>query len=182
MRKMMRKSALLSGAAFAMTLLISGAAFADGHDEDRKEPSDEYAPDWADPSYAAKLSQAQAASLIRAAGISVSSSGGCTNRNNSTCTSFEQINDTTINGIITLKRASGCAMTITGGTETGHSSGTYSHWNGYKVDISFSTCIGNYIVNNFTYQGKRGDGAPLYKSAAGNLYAKESTHWDITYF
>jgi hypothetical protein len=179
---MMRKSALLSGAAFAMTLLISGAAFADGHDEDRKEPSDEYAPDWADPSYAAKLSQAQAASLIRAAGIAVSSSGGCTNRNDGTCTSFDQINDTTVDGIITLKRASGCALTITGGTETGHASGTYSHWNGYKVDIAFTTCIGNYIVNNFTYQGKRGDGAPLYKSAAGNLYAKEPTHWDITYF
>ena len=109
--------------------------------------------------------------------------GGATgSRTNSTCTSFDQINDTTVNGIITLKRASGCAMTITGGTETGHASGTYSHFTGYKVDISFSTCIGNYIVNNFTYQGKRGDGAPLYKSAAGNLYAKESNHWDITYF
>lgn len=176
------KSALLACTAFAMTLLGSTVAFADGDGEEGVETGDEFAPDWADPNYAAKLSQAQADSLIRAAGIGVASSGGCTNRNNSTCTSFDQINDTTVNGIITLKRASGCAMTITGGTETGHASGTYSHWNGFKVDISFSTCIGNYIVNNFTYQGKRGDGAPLYKSAAGNLYAKESNHWDITYF
>ena len=176
------KSAFLTCTAFAMTLLCSTFAFADGDGEEGVETGDEFAPDWADPNYAAKLSQAQADSLIRAAGIGVSSSGGCTNRNNSTCTSFDQINDTTVNGIITLKRASGCAMTITGGSETGHASGTYSHWNGFKVDIAFSSCIGNYIVNNFTYQGKRGDGAPLYKSAAGNLYAKESTHWDITYF
>ena len=178
----MKKSVLLTCTAFAMTMLCSSIAFADGDGEEGVETGDEFAPDWADPNYAAKLSQAQAASLIRAAGIGVSSSGGCTNRYNSTCTSFDQINDTTVNGIITLKRASGCGMTITGGTETGHASGTYSHWNGFKVDISFSTCIGNYIVNNFTYQGKRGDGAPLYKSAAGNLYAKESNHWDITYF
>ena len=179
----MKRKLLLTCTAFAMSLFTSSVAFADATEEEEGTVTgDEFAPDWADPDYAAKLSQAQAASLIRAAGIGVSSSGNCTTRTNSTCTSFEQINDTTVNGIITLKRASGCAMTITGGTETGHASGTYSHWNGFKVDIAFSTCIGNYIVNNFTYQGKRGDGAPLYKSAAGNLYAKESTHWDITYF
>src|SRR5919112_2171393 len=81
-----------------------------------------------------KLTQAQAASQLSAAGITWSSSGGCTDRYNSTCTSFEQINQSTVSGVITLKRSSGCAINITGGTETGHASGTYSHWNGYKVD------------------------------------------------
>ena len=70
----------------------------------------------ADPSYAAKLSQAQADSPIRAAGISVSSSGWLHQPQQLHLHSFEQINDTTVNGIITLKRASGCALTITGGT------------------------------------------------------------------
>ena len=177
-----QQSVLLTRTVFAMTLLCSSVALADGDGEEGVETGDEFAPDWADPNYAAKLSQSQAASLVRAAGIAVSSSGGCTNRNNSTCTSFEQINDATINGIITFKRGSGCAITITGGSETGHASGTYSHWNGYKVDIAFTSCVDSYIYNNFTYQGKRGDGAPLYKSAAGNLYARESSHWDITYF
>lgn len=129
-----------------------------------------------------KLTHSQATTRLRNAGITWSSSGGCSDRYNSTCTSFEQINSGTIDGITTLKSASGCAINITGGTETGHASGTYSHWNGYKVDISFNTCINNYITGSFTYIGLRGDGAPQYKSAAGNIYARESSHWDILYY
>src|SRR5262249_39318625 len=123
-----------------------------------------------------KLTQAQAAARLRAAGITWSSSGNCTNRNNPRCTSLEQMNSGTADGIITLKRASGCAINIPGGTEPGHASGTYSHWNGYKVDITPTTCISNYIYRSFTYIGRRGDGAPMYRSAAGNIYARESSH------
>ncbi|MEO7261827.1 MAG: hypothetical protein ABI047_11320, partial [Jatrophihabitantaceae bacterium] len=88
-----------------------------------------------------KLTQAQAASQLSSAGVTWSSSGNCTNRYNSTCTSFEQINQSTVSGVITLKNSSGCSINITGGTETGHASGTYSHWNGYKVDITHRTCV-----------------------------------------
>jgi hypothetical protein len=129
-----------------------------------------------------KLSQSQAASQLRAAGITWSSSGNCTTRSNPTCTSFDQINASTVDGVITLKRASGCAINITGGTEVGHASGTYSHYNGYKVDISHNNCIDNYVHNSFSYIGLRGDGYPQWKSAAGNLYCDEGNHWDITYF
>jgi hypothetical protein len=128
-----------------------------------------------------KLTQAQAASQLRAAGVTWSSSGNCTNRYVSTCTSFEQINQSTVSGVITLHQASGCAVNITGGTEVGHASGTYSHWNGYKVDISKFTCVTTYI-HHFTYIGLRGDGAPQYQSGAGNIYADEGTHWDILYY
>lgn len=131
-----------------------------------------------------KLSDATARSRVTAAGIAVVSSGNCTNRNISTCTSLEQVNSGTIDGIITLKNASGCALTITGGTETGHASGTYSHWNGYKLDISKTSCIGTYITTRFTRISNRGDGAPRYQSAAGNIYADEywANHWDILYY
>lgn len=129
-----------------------------------------------------KLSDATARSRVTAAGIPVVSSGNCSTRSISTCTSLEQIYSGTIDGIITLKRASGCALNITGGTEVGHASGTYSHYNGYKLDTSITTCINSYITRNFTYIGTRGDGAPQYKSAAGNIYAKESNHWDILYY
>jgi hypothetical protein len=54
--------------------------------------------------------------------------------------------------------------------------GTYSHWNGYKFDIGLNSCIDNYIKKSFSYQGLRSDGSPLYKSAAGNLYAKEGMY------
>lgn len=131
-----------------------------------------------------KLSDATARSRVNAAGIAVVSSGGCSSRNVSTCTSLEQVNSGTIDGILTLKRASGCSVTITGGTEVGHASGTYSHWNGYKLDISKNTCIGGYITRNFTRISNRGDGAPRYQSAAGNIYADEywANHWDILYY
>ena len=131
-----------------------------------------------------KLSDATARARLRAAGISVSSSGNCSNRNVKSCTSLEKINSGTIDGVITLKRASGCTVTVTGGTEIGHAGGTYSHWNGYKVDISKNSCINNYITGNFSRAGTRGDGAPLYKSGAGNLYANEywANHWDILYY
>ena len=92
-----------------------------------------------------KLTQAQAASRLSGAGITWSSSGGCTDRNNAHCTSFDQINSGTVDTMITLKSASGCAINITGGTETGHASGTYSHWNGYKVDTAHNSCLDGYI-------------------------------------
>lgn len=129
-----------------------------------------------------KLTQAQAASQLSAAGVTWSSSGHCTTRSNSTCTSFDQINQSTVSGVITLKHASGCAINITGGTEVGHASGTYSHYNGYKVDISHNSCIDGYIHSAFTKIGNRGDGYPQWKAASGNIYCDEGTHWDITYY
>lgn len=123
-----------------------------------------------------KLTHSQATSRLSSSGISWSSSGGCSNRNNSTCTSFDQVNLTTIQGIQTLRGASGCAINITGGTETGHASGTYSHWNGYKLDISLGGCVSNYI-QRFTYIG-----GSKYQSGSGNIYYLEGNHWDITYY
>ncbi len=131
---------------------------------------------------ACKLTHSQALSKLQANGLTVSSSGNCSDRNNPKCTSLEQINCATIDGIIRFKTQSGCSTNVTGGTETGHSSGTYSHWNGYKVDISLSTCNQNYIPATYTFIGYRGDGAAQYQSSNGNIYAKEGNHWDILYY
>ena len=131
---------------------------------------------------ASAVSQASAESQFRAAGITWTSSGGCTTRSNPTCTSFEGIRQATIDGAITLKRASGCALTITGGTEVGHASGTYSHYNGYKLDFSHTTCLTGWIHGTYTYIGLRGDGAPMYRAASGNIYADEGSHWDVTFY
>lgn len=129
-----------------------------------------------------KLTDAQAASQLSSAGITRVSSGGCTSRSGSTCTSYEQINQETVSGITTFKSISGCAITITGGTEVGHASGTYSHYNGYKVDVSPTTCVSSYITSHYAYSGVRGDGATLYTAPSGNVYAREGSHWDITYY
>jgi len=89
----------------------------------------------------------------------------------------------TVDGAITLKGACGCSITITGGTETGHASGTYSHANGYKVDIKKDASgIDTYVHNAFSKIANRGDGYPQWQSAAGNIYCDEGTHWDVTYY
>jgi hypothetical protein len=131
---------------------------------------------------ATKLTHSQATARFRAVGVTWSSSGGCSNRYNSTCTSFDGIRLTTVQGVETLRTYTGCAVNITGGTEVGHASGTYSHWNGYKVDFSQYSCVSNYITSAFTYIGLRGDGSPMYRSGSGNIYADEGNHWDVTYY
>jgi len=124
-----------------------------------------------------KMTHSQATAALSSSGITWSSSGNCSDRYNSTCTSFDQVNVATIQGIQTLKSASGCSINVTGGTETGHADGTYTHWNGYKLDISKYSCIGSYITNTFTYIG-----GSKWRSGAGNIYYDEVSHWDITYY
>ena len=131
---------------------------------------------------ASAVSQASAEAQLRAAGITWTSSGGCTTRSNPTCTSFDGIRQATIDGAITLHSASGCALQITGGTEGGHASGTYSHYNGYKLDFSRTSCLTSWVHNTYTYIGLRSDGYPMYEAASGNVYADEGSHWDVTYY
>ncbi len=131
---------------------------------------------------ASAVSQSSAQSQLQAVGIYASSSGNCTTRSNSTCTSYEGIRQATIDGAKTLKSASGCGLTITGGTEVGHAGGTYSHYNGYKLDFSRTTCLTNWVHNTYSYIGLRGDGAAQYRAASGNIYADEGNHWDVTYY
>ncbi|XP_037033138.1 uncharacterized protein LOC119072086 [Bradysia coprophila] len=126
---------------------------------------------------------AEALEKIEAVGITIASSGNCSDRNIASCTSLEQIRRKTIDsGVIVLKEASQCDIIITGGTEVGHSSSTYSHFNGYKLDYRLNTCLNDYIMKRYTYLGLRGDGAKKYMSAAGNIYALEGNHWDVTYY
>ncbi|KAK0208761.1 hypothetical protein DFS33DRAFT_1372035 [Desarmillaria ectypa] len=129
------------------------------------------------------LTQTQAEALLIPEGITASSTGGCTDKNKPTCTSYDGILSGTVNGVITLKNASGSSsLVITGGTETGHASGTYSHANGYKVDVRHASVVDNYIKTHFTQIANRGDGYPQWQAASGNIYCDEGSHWDITYY
>ena len=168
---------LVVGAAAATALLVGGVAAqasVDGPENDKVSNS---APAGVATIQVTKLSHAQATSRLTSSHITWSSSGNCSDRNNSTCTSFTQVNLATIQGAQTLKSSSGCALNVTGGTEVGHASGTYSHYNGYKLDMSKSTCLTNYIHNNFTSIG-----GSKWQSGAGNVYYDENNHWDITFY
>ncbi|MFJ7911953.1 hypothetical protein [Kitasatospora sp. NPDC096204] len=132
---------------------------------------------------AATLTHAQAVARLKAADVSVSSSKHCSDRNDRGCTSLDGVRTATIDGVIGLRRASGCDITITGGTEVGHSeNGDYRHDNGYKVDVSLTECVTKHIERHAAKGETRGDGAPQW-TAPGVVYAKETAkhHWDITY-
>ncbi|MFD9733967.1 hypothetical protein [Umezawaea sp. NPDC059074] len=124
-----------------------------------------------------KLTHADAVARLATAGVTWWSSGGCTDRANPSCTSFEQVNLASIQGVITLKQATGCAINVTGGTEVGHAESEFSHWNGYKLDFSLSTCLNNHITTAFTPIG--GD---KWQAASGNVYFREGDHWDVVYY
>ncbi|KAH7341012.1 hypothetical protein B0J17DRAFT_342152 [Rhizoctonia solani] len=129
------------------------------------------------------LSQAEAEAKLEAAGIHASSTGGCTERTNPRCTSYEGILSGTVNGAIKLKQECGCVITITGGTEVGHQAGRRSHANEYKVDLRHNKALDNFIQTKFKRINNRGDGSPQWESPGGNIYADETgrNHWDVTY-
>ena len=77
-------------------------------------------------------------------------------------------------------------MYVTAGAEPGHSNGTYSHANGFKVDLSSKDgTVDNHVrtSGDFQHVGRRSsDGALLYKkkSDPSVIYARESDHWDVS--
>lgn len=95
-------------------------------------------------------------------------------------TSLSNINQATIDEAVRIKRACGCAVTVTGGTEGGHAPGTYSHSSGYKIDLDDSPGLTSYITSNYTYAGRRsGDNAHIYNAPNGAVYYREGDHWDV---
>ncbi|GAA0404608.1 hypothetical protein GCM10009530_65880 [Microbispora corallina] len=135
-----------------------------------------------------RMDQPDALGLLRDAGVRVRSSGGCDDRRRPRCTSLATIRYGTVMRVVDLKRASGCDITITGGTETGHSGGRYSHGAGYKVDIAHNRCVDAYIRKTFPLWKVRGDGARLHRPTGdpdvpvgAEVYADEPTHWDILF-
>jgi hypothetical protein len=127
------------------------------------------------------LTHSQAAAQFQAAGVTWTSSGNCANRNKPSCTSFSGVRQSTVDGVRTLKAASGCAVVITGGTETGHAAGVYSHWNGWKIDIKRSACVDAYVTRRFGRVGQVGWGEQ-WRARSGNLYTNEGRHWDVVFY
>jgi hypothetical protein len=142
-----------------------------------------------------------AAKLLKDAEIGVHSRGSCSDRTRKDCTSFEGIRRATIDGVIAFKKASGCKVEVTGGTEVGHSASPtkMGHADGYKVDLRLdesttqslpgkSNCIKPYIETNFKAMADRmdtrQDGTKANFKRWGdkdNEYVLEGNHWDVLY-
>ncbi|WP_435596026.1 peptidoglycan-binding domain-containing protein [Streptomyces albogriseolus] len=107
------------------------------------------------------------------------------------CTSLDGVRARTIQGVIALKKASRCTITITGGTESGHSNGTYSHAKGYKLDLRTrdeGRCVTNWIKTT-QRKGKPRGNDPRWHGTLNGISAEYvyetprqgGIHWDITF-
>ncbi|MFD4951328.1 hypothetical protein [Streptomyces sp. NPDC058451] len=106
-------------------------------------------------------------------------------------TSLEGVRARTIQGVIALKKASRCTITITGGTESGHSNGEYSHAKGYKLDLRTrdeGRCVTNWIKTTQRKGKPRGNDPRRHGTLNGISaeYVYETPrnggiHWDITF-
>ncbi|WP_203597255.1 hypothetical protein [Actinomadura bangladeshensis] len=149
-------------------------------DSESAVPVEETLPKLPDLPVSLRLEQRFAETALRGSGIRWRSTGGCSDRTVRTCTSFKGVRWGTIKGVIDFAESSGCKITITGGTERGHAPGTYSHANGYKLDIAPGRCV-DAAIKRYPSAGTRGDGARLYRSPDGTVFAREKDHWDITF-
>lgn len=153
---------IIIGCAAALCALMHGTAAA------REEPS-------------TVLHQQAAIAMLRAVGVRTVSSGGCTDRWNPHCTSLEGVRLRTVGGLLELRDDSGCPIVVSGGTEAGHATGALSHGAGYKLDVLPNRCLNAYIRRSFPPIRTRGDGARLYQGPDRATYAREPSHWDITF-
>jgi hypothetical protein len=157
---------VITGCAVASFALTAGAAQARTHD--RKILS-------------GPMHQQAASALLRVAGLRWISSGHCARRSNPHCTSFEGLRPSTLSGVLQLKENSRCGVVISGGTERGHERGRFSHGAGYKLDVLPNRCLNRFVKRNYRRVHTRGDGAALYRAADRSLFAREPSHWDITF-
>ena len=127
------------------------------------------------------MTHASAMGWLKREGLKTTSSGHCTNKYMHNCTSLDSVRTSTVARLVELKRESRCPIMITGGTESGHAAGRYSHGEGYKIDITHGSCIDRYITKNYPRSGVRSDGSTLYGSNSGTVFADESDHWDILF-
>jgi len=104
-------------------------------------------------------------------------------------TSLNGVRDSTISGVLSLfNSCEKCDLQISGGTESGHEPGTYSHANGYKLDLTpsadINTAIYNRIVTscrippptNTSCGGIDGNTYRYEPNQSGNGY-----HWDVCF-
>ncbi|GLW74502.1 hypothetical protein Kpho02_68000 [Kitasatospora phosalacinea] len=132
----------------------------------------------------AKLTNSQAISRLRAAGVDWSSSNGCTDKDKYGCTSFTKMLAPTLDLAIDLKNRSGCDVTVTGGTEVGHSDGARSHGTGYKIDVRPNPCLDKFITSHL-FRGKDRGSDPRWLTHDAEYVLehpkKGAVHWDIKY-
>jgi hypothetical protein len=130
-----------------------------------------------------KISHERAVEMFEEVGITWSSVGNCSDREDQACTSFEELNWDTARAAQVLKLRSGCDINIVGGTERGHPSEPYSHEEGFRLDYSFNSCLEDFVVDNYRFiENRPDDDVPRYWTGMGNYFTQMSDHWEGLYF
>lgn len=142
----------------------------------------------------ANVDHRTAVAVMRAKGINVVASAGCSYRYVEGCTSLDQIRKFSLQGLAGFRTAcinwlGACDVTISGGTEVGHTKGTISHETGYKIDILPTASVNQYIYNSghFRFLGIIKTDWQQYQNVnTGHIYVREypnqsGDHWDITF-
>ncbi len=119
-----------------------------------------------------RLSDAEARALLEARGIQARSS-----------VSYEGLQPHVVDRIAALNQACNCNVLVTSATDgTSHAQGTYSHYEGYKLDLRTrdNPALVNHVRSNFASAGSWSDGTPVYQQ--GNTRcAIEATHMDCQF-
>ena len=157
---------VIVGCAVGFCAFTAGTAEARTHD--RKTPS-------------TLMHHQEVGALLHGEGVRWISSGHCTRRTNPHCTSFDGLRPATLSAMLALRQTSRCGLVISGGTETGHAGGRFSHGGGYKLDVLPSHCINRFIRRHYHRVPTRGDGAAQYRARGRTTFAREPSHWDITF-
>jgi hypothetical protein len=97
--------------------------------------------------------------------------------------SLDNINQATLDEVFTLQKNCNCSVVITSGTDGNHAVGTFSHANGYKIDLRTSNNpdLLNYIESLPSLGTRSSDNAPVYTRPGGDNieYAIENDHLDV---
>jgi len=110
----------------------------------------------------------------------------CTQGQTTGCVNLNGLTSTTLDGLTVLKTSCpACNITITGGTESGHSAGS-SHNSGIAVDLRMDASLNNYITTNKTAGPTQSSYGPIYTLSINGrdvtfLQESSPTHWHVTF-
>lgn len=112
------------------------------------------------------------------------STGSCSDPNNSSCTSLDGVRQATVARLTTLQSECGCTINISGGTEVGHGTPGAGnvHTNGTAFDLSKNSNLDRVITNYPAVTPVSiggGATAPAYRAPDGTLFINEGSHWHL---
>lgn len=129
-----------------------------------------------------EYTEAEARDRLGECGVEVNNDP-CREGQSSGCTNLDGMRTDTLE--IACSIAGLCDLhdvVVTGGTDDAHSSGTYSHGSGYKIDIDDSADVTDCIVNNpsrFRLKSTRSGDRVYCDVVTGDEWVKESNHFDV---